>query len=114
MTSVVILSGRSLFAEGIARRLGQYLDFVQLEIVDPRRQDVMAWLQASQPSVVILDATDAEVTQLCPLTRLLLSIPQLRVICLDPQRDEIQVVTGETRKAVEVRDLVAVIEQVEP
>jgi DNA-binding NarL/FixJ family response regulator len=110
-TRVVILSAHSLFAEGIARRLQEYLQLAKLEIVDPRHLDAMAQISAARPSIVILDVTDSKVTQFCPLSNLLLSFPELRVICLDPQQDQIQVVTGEKRKAVEVRDLAEVIEQ---
>lgn len=110
-TRVVILSGHSLFAEGIARRLQEYLQLAKFEIVDPRHLDAMAQISAARPSIVILDVTDSKVTQFCPLSKLLLSFPELRVICLDPQQDQIQVVTGEKRKAVEVRDLAEVIEQ---
>ena len=62
-TPVVILSGQSLFAEGIASRLRQYPHLVQLEIVDPRRPDAMAQITAAQPSAVILDVADPGLTQ---------------------------------------------------
>ena len=107
----MILSGRSLFAEGIARRLRQYLQPVALEILDPRQADILARIRSAQPSVVILDATDSEVTHLCPLSSLLLSVPELKIICLDPQRDQLQIVTGEKRNAMKVRDLADVIRQ---
>ena len=109
--SIVILSGRSLFAEGIARRLRQYLDPTHLDILDPRRPDTMDLIDATRPSFVILDVTDSQVTQLCPVSRLLLLVPELRVLCLDPQQNQLQVVTGEKRAVVKVRDLADVIQQ---
>lgn len=113
-TSVIILSSHSLLAEGIARRLQEYLQSADLEIVDPRQADALARIGTLQPSIVILDTTDSEVAEHCPLGKLLLSFPEVRVICLDPQGDQIQVVTGEKRKVVEVRDLAEVIEQSVP
>lgn len=110
-TNIVILSGHSLFAEGIARRLRQYLQLVDLQILDPRRADVMTQISAVRPSILILDVTDSKVAQHCPLGRLLFSFPEITVICLDPQQNQIQVVTGEKRKVDEVRDLAEVIEQ---
>jgi DNA-binding NarL/FixJ family response regulator len=107
---VVILSGQALFAEGIASRLRQYLQLEELEIVDAGRPDAMAQIAAVRLSVVILDVTDSEVTELCPLSQLLFAFPKLKVICLNPQQAQVQVVTSKRHAAVDVRDLAAVIE----
>ena len=106
---VVILSSHSLFAEGIASRLRQHLQSVEFEIMDPRQPDAMAQIAATQPSIVILDGTDSGATQSCFLSKLLLTFPKLKVICLDPQQEQIQVVTSEQHRAVKVHDLVEVI-----
>ncbi len=106
---VVILSGRSLFAEGIASRLREHLQLAEFEIVDPRQPDAMAQIAAAQPSIVILDGTDSGVTQFYFLSKLLFSFPKLKVICLDPQQEQIQVVSSEQHPALKVRDLVEVI-----
>ena len=113
-TRVVILSDQSLFAEGIASRLRQYLQLVELEVVDPRQPDAMAQVTAARPSVVILDVTYSGDTQVCSLGNLLLSFPKLKVICLDLQQEQIQVVTSEQHTAVEVRDLVEEIKERRP
>jgi hypothetical protein len=107
---VVILSAQSLFAEGVASRLRQYLHHTELKIVDPRQSDAMAQIIAVQPAFVLLDVTDSEATRLCSLSKLLLSLPALKIIRLDPRNGQIQVVTSEQRPAVEVRDLIEVIE----
>lgn len=110
-TRIVILSSHSLFAEGVANRLRQYLQQVELEIVDPQQRDIVTQITTAQPSIVILDITDTEVTRFFSLSELLLSLPALKVIHLDPHHEKIQVVTSEQRSAVEVHDLVEVIEQ---
>jgi hypothetical protein len=111
---VVILSSGSLFAEGVARRLSEYLDPTNLDVLDPRNPDTMSLINAARPSFVILDATDSQVSELCPLDRLLFSVPELRVLCLDPQKNLLHVVTGEEREVAEVRDLADVILQCIP
>ena len=110
-TRVVILSGQSLFAQGIASRLEQYLESAELEIVSPRQSDVLAKIAAARPSVVILDASDAEVAQLCSLNQLLLAFSKLKVICLGPQQKHIHVVTSEQHAAGSVRELAQVLDQ---
>ncbi len=106
---VAILSSHSLFAEGVVNRLRQYLHDVEFAIVDPRRPDVMSQIAAVCPTVVLLDVTDPATTRFCPLSKLLLTFPELKVIRLDQQHEQIQVLTSERRPAVRIRDLVEVI-----
>ena len=110
-TRVVILSGYSLFAEGVANRLQQYLQLVEFEVLDPRRPDAIIQIAAVEPTVVILDSSDTGVPQFCSLSNLLLAFPQLEVICLDSQHEQIQVVTSVQHPMANVRDLVGVIDQ---
>ena len=110
-TCVVILSSYLLFAEGIVSRLRQYLRLADLEIVDPRQPDAFEQITVAQPSVIILDGSDSEITRFCSLSQLLHSLPELRIICLDPDQNQAQVVTSEQCPAVEVRDLVEVIDR---
>ncbi len=110
-TRVVILSGYSLFAEGVASRLRRYLQLVEFKILDPRQPDAMAQIAAAQPAVVILDSADTGVAQFCSLSNLLLEFPKLRIICLDSQHEQIQVVTSVQHTMANVRDLVGVIDQ---
>jgi DNA-binding NarL/FixJ family response regulator len=108
-TCVVILSGHSLFAEGVASQLRQHPQELELEVVDVRQPDAMARIIAAQPAAVILDATDSEVARLGLLSRLPLALPGLKVICLDSQQEQIQVITSEQLPADQVRDLLDVI-----
>jgi acyl-CoA synthetase (AMP-forming)/AMP-acid ligase II len=110
-TSVVILSGHSLFAEGVASRLRQHLQRVELKVVDPRQTDAMAQIVAARPSTVILDVFDPEATQIFSLSKLLLLFPALKVIRLDSQQQKIQVVTSEQRWVDEIGELIDMIEQ---
>lgn len=107
---VVILSGRSLFAEGVASRLRQHGDHIDLHNVDYREPDALAQVVAIQPSTIILDATDPDVDQQCPLGAVLDALPSLKVLRLDPAQNLIQVVTSEQRQAAEVNDLISLIE----
>jgi DNA-binding NarL/FixJ family response regulator len=107
---VVILSGRSLFAEGIATRLREHPDQLELEIVNPRDPQALDRMIGRRPSVVIVDATDEDAARLKPMSTLLLALPALRVIRLDPGQDQIQVVTSEQRSVSAIGDLLHVIE----
>lgn len=106
---VIILSSRSLFVEGVATRLRQHLAEQDVVTVDARQADVLKSVVAAQPSVVILDATDVEAAQACSVGDLLKALPSLKIIRLDPQQKQIQVVVSEQRVVHEVRDLIDVI-----
>ena len=107
---VVILSSHLLFAEGVANRLRQHLHQIPLEIVDPRQPNARTKIISTRPTIVVLDVTDTEVAQFCSLSQLLLWLPESKIIRLDPQKEQIQVLTSQEFPAVEVHDLVEVIE----
>jgi DNA-binding NarL/FixJ family response regulator len=106
---VAILSGHSLFTEGVASRLRQHSEEIDLHTIDARQSSALSDMIALQPSTIILDATDPEVEQLCPLNRVLEALPSLKVIRLDPQQDHIQVVTSEQRIAADISELISLI-----
>ena len=112
-TRVVILSGHSLFAEGVASRLKKHLDRLDLQVVDINEEDVLSKVVSLKPATVILDAMDSERNNPLPLSKLLKALPGVTVIRLDPQQTQVQVVTSEERMLGEVKDLIEVIEESE-
>ena len=105
---VVVLMGRSLFAAGVISRM-QHLNRFDLQVVDGRQANAIAQVMALQPSAVILDETDPE-SKHCSLDKLLFALPSLKVIRLNPQSDQIQVIQWEWRQASEVSDLIQAID----
>ncbi len=109
-TSVVILSGHTLFVEGVATRLGKQTDRVKLHVVDSAQANALEQVASVRPGAVILDATDPDATRNCPLSRLFQVLPAVRVIRLDPESNQIQVVTSEQRQAADITELIDVIQ----
>jgi hypothetical protein len=106
---VVILSGFSLFAEGTASSLRRSMASLQISVVDPRDEQVLEKIAELAPRTVILDMSDAAVEESCPVTVLLDLLPDLRIIRLDPGTEEIQIVSGEHRRATNIAELIEVI-----
>jgi hypothetical protein len=106
---IVVLSGRTLFAEGIAASLGQNLGEQDYQTMDAQQPEVIERLVALQPRVVIVDATDEDVTQRFPLDSLLAAMPALTILRLDPQHEQLQVVTSRQRSIRSLSDIVGVI-----
>jgi hypothetical protein len=105
----VILSGRSLFAEGMAARLGKFLRPDELITVDARAPHALADVIATQPATVLLEAGDDTVNQLDPLAGLLAALPRLRIVQLDARGHEVQVITSARHTLAQAQDLVAIL-----
>ena len=108
---VVILSSRSIFAEGVASRLRQHLETQDIDVIDVRQPTALDQVIDDQPSTVILDASDPEVANGDWLDTLLSALPKLQVVCLDPLQDRMQVVTSRQRPVGQVDELIDIIKK---
>jgi hypothetical protein len=108
---VVILSSRSIFAEGVASRLRQHLETQAIDVIDVRLPTALERIVANPPSTVILDASDPEVATGDWLDTLLTAMLKLQVVCLDPLQDRMQVVTSRQRPVGQVDELVDLIKK---
>jgi len=109
--SIVILSGRSLLADGVASQLRQADLDLDFHVVNPRQPGAIDQIVSVNPSVVIMDGTDRELAEFCPLGQLVDSLPTVRIIWLNPQQEHVQLVTSELRVATQVSDLIDLIAQ---
>lgn len=109
MSRVAILSSQSLFTEGVVARLRQQLESQSLVVVDARHQGALQEVIAAHPAAVIVDMSDPVTEQICQLGQLLEALPMVTVIRLNPQHDQVQVVTSAQRTMSQVQDLIDVI-----
>jgi DNA-binding NarL/FixJ family response regulator len=107
---VVILSNHSLFAEGVATRLRQEQQRLEIHYLDPHQQRFIEQIAALQPDGVIINATDTESEQICTLCTLLADLPTIRIIRLAVQEQDVQVITSQRLVFAEVLDLVDLLE----
>jgi DNA-binding NarL/FixJ family response regulator len=108
--TVVIVSSRSLFAEGVAARLRQQLgDEALLVSYGHDAAAAVEQISRARPAMVVFDGTDPEVDEECLVGSLLVAMPHVRVVRLDPFHDQVQVVTSEQRTAFVARDLLDVL-----
>jgi DNA-binding NarL/FixJ family response regulator len=108
---VVILSSRSIFAEGVASRLRQHLETQDVDVIDVRQQTALERILDDQPSTVILDVSDPEVATGDWLDPLLSALPRLQVVCLDPLQDRMQLVTSQQHPVGQVDELIDIIKK---
>ena len=111
---IVILSGHSLFTEGVASRLRQYPERVDVRFVDPQQPDYIEEIAGIHPSAVIIDAADTETDCCCILCDLLATLEDVTVVRLDVQQKDIQLITSVRQQFNEVRDIVDIIERSPP
>jgi DNA-binding NarL/FixJ family response regulator len=72
-----------MFTEGIATRLRQHLDQIDLQVVDSQGPMCLANIHQARPGVIMLKADDQTITSFCLLERLLEAAPDAKVIRLD-------------------------------
>jgi len=108
---VVILSSHSLFAEGVASRLREYPQRVDVRFVDPQQPDYVEQITAIHPAAIVIDAADTNNSQYCLLCDLLMSFSNVTIIRLEAQQKDIQIVTSVLHPLNEVRDLIEIVEQ---
>lgn len=108
---IIILSGHSLLAEGIASRLRQYPQRADVRFVDPQQLDYVEQIAALQPSAIIIDAADTDTTQSCVLCDLLLTLENVTILRLEVQQKDIRVITSVQQQFDEVRDILDIIDQ---
>lgn len=109
---VVILSNRTLLVEGVITRLKQYESRVELHVLDLDQLNLLAKIAQIQPLAIILDDKDPLVSQAIPLDKLLRELPTLKVIRLDAQCLQTQVIRSEQYSVKEVCDLLELIDPV--
>jgi DNA-binding NarL/FixJ family response regulator len=107
---LIILSNHSLFAEGVASRLRQYPERVDVRFVDPQQADYLDQIKEIRPSAVIIDAADTDRTQCCLLCDLLMALGNVKLIRLEVQHKDIQIVTSSQHSLAEVRDIIDIVE----
>jgi hypothetical protein len=108
-TSIAIFSNHILLAEAIASRLRQHLSSVQFELISPDQPNAVEQIVNINPVAVILDTTDGEIFRHNPIHILLQVLPNVKIICVSLQQEQIQVVSSQMCNAGSVRDLLAFI-----
>lgn len=109
-TTVVILSGQTLFAEGVAARLRQHRDWLDLHVVDADHGDAFGQVVGANPRTLIVDSSDPAIMRHCSLSQLFRALPDVRLVRLDPESDQIQLLTSERLVAGDISDLISVIQ----
>jgi DNA-binding NarL/FixJ family response regulator len=108
-TRVVVLTAHSMFTEGIAARLGHFLDRIELQVVDSREPDCLTDIRQAHPTVVVLETNDENVGRFCSLDEILSVAPEVKVIRLDRDLNRIHVVTGETISVTQPDDFIGML-----
>jgi len=108
---IVILSSHSLFADGVASRLREYPQRIDVRFVDPQQPDYIEQINAIQPAAIVIDAANGESPQCCPLCNLLVSFSNLTIFYLEAQQNDIQIVTSVRHSLNEIRDLIDIVER---
>ena len=105
-SQVAVLSGQSLFVEGIESRLREHSERLEVHHIDPDVTDYVNLIGQIQPIAVLLDAADQNNTQCCFLCELLLTFPSIMIVRLAADQRDVQVIRSSTEHFEDVQDLI--------
>ncbi len=111
---VVVLSYHSLFACGVASRLGERPDLFDVLTIDVGLADAPDRLCAAHPAIVVIDTIDTGVTQKIPLVELFEILPGIKVVQLDYSSDQVRIISSEQRRARKTGELMAIMQDISP
>ncbi len=94
----------------MAARLRQHREWLDLHVVDADHTDALDQVVGARPGAVIVDAGDPAIMRHCSLSQLFRALPEVRVVRLDPERNQIQLLTSEQLVAADISDLINVIQ----
>ena len=105
-SQVAVLSGQSLFAEGIISRLREHPERLEVHHIDSEMSDYIDQIKRIQPVAILLDAADEGDTQCCFLCELLLTFPTIMIVRLAADQRDVQVIRSSTQHLEDVQDLI--------
>jgi hypothetical protein len=88
---VAVLAQRSLFTEGIVSRLREHAGQVEVQAIEAGAPGALHQLGASQPDIVVLDATDISTLERLPLVQLWSVLPKAKIMQLDSATEVVRV-----------------------
>jgi DNA-binding NarL/FixJ family response regulator len=107
MTSrIAVLSGQSLFVEGIISRLREHAERLEVHHIEPKPDDYIDRIKRINPTAVVIDATDENKDQCCYLCELLLAFPWMMIVRLAANQRDVQLIRSSTQRFEDVQDLI--------
>jgi hypothetical protein len=109
---ILILTGHSLFADGVVSKLLNSPLAGKFEVVDLRQPDPIHAIIEANPDYLILDETDPELTEQVK-SELFSALTCLKVIFLDPQKNHLRVLQCEEYDNSQIWDLLNEVDDTE-
>lgn len=107
---IVVLSGQSLFVEGLISRLREYPKRLEVHHIDPNNADYIDQIGHIQPAAVLIDAANTGSAQCGLLCELLRSCPSVLVVRLAVDQRDVQIIRSSTHQFSGVQELIGVLE----
>jgi DNA-binding NarL/FixJ family response regulator len=106
---VALIAGQSLLLNGMASRLHNHAEQIDVELFDPNDESLIRQLQASPPSIIVMDAHDPELGNAPRLTDLFRLLPSVQVMMLTSERSDLHIISS---RHIDIHDSEALFEQI--
>jgi hypothetical protein len=106
---IVMIAGQSLLVQGMASRLPNKAEGFDLQVLNPEDEDWKGQLIQAKPNVVVMDALDPHIRDICPLTDIIWDLPGVTIMLLNSEFSEIQVINS---NRIPISDSQALLDQI--
>ena|SRR6266545_4555756 len=112
--SIVVILHNSLLARGIACKLMEFANTVQLSVVESESTNIQQTIQAQSPEVIILDSGDSVIGKTVSLKKLFEWAPEAKIICLDHSSDYAHVFSSFEIQVASAEQLLNILQPADP
>jgi hypothetical protein len=105
----IVFSSRNIYSQGIVERIREHKSYEEIQFVDPHDEDFVEKVTNFNPSVFIIDSTDADSPECCRLCEIIDGIPDVTILRLKAQDKDVQVIKSTQVELVNVQDLINLI-----
>jgi hypothetical protein len=112
MKKVIVLTGNSLLAQGLASRLRTYSHAFEVRLVDLTSSDSLQQVSAFQPEIIIFDEGDFKGTRHPSLVDFLNSLPEVILLELRLDNSNVQLIRSVRFNASTTDELVQIFKNI--
>ncbi len=114
MMKIVVFAPHSLFADGIASYFLTHPIMFETYFVDASHIDAFEKILEIRPNIILVDSTDDILIENNTILRILEILPQGIVLQLDYDNTFVRIFSSQQRKADQISDLIAIIQELTP
>ena len=108
---IAILFRNSLFAAGVASRLGE-VGYSNISLLNVGEYDSLKITQSVRPQIIVFDSTDLGVTENLCFFSILRDLPGVQIMQVDYEKEEVQIYCSRLKNAHEMSEFISLMQNI--